>query len=145
MRVIDLGSGQDPQRFDGGQGREALAFLDRWVVVGAGGQAEREPVGGAVRDVLAQVLFQAGQGGEAVGPGALTVPPQQVILAEASRTATVVRETLVVMSALSSRMQSTGRTVLLPVSLSAPPTGYPVMRSRPVRVRCSRRAPPSAW
>ena len=84
MRVIDLGSGQDPQRLDGGQGRQALAFLDRWVVVGDGGQAEREPIGGAVRDVLAQVLFQAGQGGEAVGPGALTVDGVQRLSGDGS-------------------------------------------------------------
>ena len=77
--MVDLCLGQDPQGLDRGQGGEALALLNGGIVVGAGGQGERQPAGGAVDDVLAQALLQAGQGREAVNSGTLAVDGGQCL------------------------------------------------------------------
>ena len=68
--VVDLGPGQEAQRLDRGQGRQALALLEGGVVVGAGGQGEGEPAGGAVGDVLGQPLLKTRQSRQTIGPGA---------------------------------------------------------------------------
>ena len=71
--MVDLSLGQHPQGLDRGQGRQALALLEGGVVVGAGGQGEGEPAGGAVGDVLRQTLLKTRQSRETIGPGALAV------------------------------------------------------------------------
>ena len=71
--VVDLCPGQEAQRLDRGQGGEPLALLNGRVVVADRGQAQSQPAGAAVGDMLGQPRLKTRQSREPIGSGARPV------------------------------------------------------------------------